>query len=977
MNVSPEKPFQLIFSLYQFENLGYLFQSYVVQLDAAGQPSLLSQHVSSKNIREFARILDEDDYELVRLIDSYQRDVLLKKFNTKKLPAVDFFTKLLDPDKGDAQTRELLTDYLERINDKILEKSARKHLYISGKDGDVAWKKMERMPEAATVRFHLFRNETNTHYFPTLRYRGEKLEFQYQDALLICQTPAWLLVNEKLYHFEGNLDGKKLKPFLNKKFIPIPREMEEKYLQRFILPLLASHDVVAKGYEISTEAYQPRPVLMLVEGSGGAQQDLFGNVSPVDTTVEADMNVVLSFRYGAYTFRPDNFASPWHVSLDKSESSYVLHKVRRDLELEKEVLRKLADWGLNIGWGKAGFSKGYLFGWLREKREALDRTGIEVMQSKENRHTYYLGQSSMEVTITDSEDQDWFDVRITVTFGEYEIPFVKLKKNILQLKKEFVLPNGEIAIIPESWFADYSELIQLVEPDGQSGIRLRKHHISLIDSLGKNSLASVVMSRRLQKLKDFEEISSYELPKSFNGELRPYQKSGYDWLRFLNEYQLGGCLADDMGLGKTIQTLALLLSQKENKAENPSLLIMPVSLLYNWASEAEKFTPSLRILLYTGTGRDKDTARFENYDLVLTSYGIVRLDIETLKTFRFNYVILDESQAIKNPSSITTQAVMELQSRHRLILSGTPLENSAMDLWSQMTFINPGLLGSKSFFQKTYLVPIEKNNDEQATQRLYAAIKPFFLRRHKSQVAKFLPEKTESIHYTTMTEDQAEIYEKTKSGFRNMILQQLDSEGISKSQIMILQGLSQLRQLANHPRMVDPEYAGESGKFRDVFHKVETALAENHKILIFSSFVKHLDVFKKRFEHMGLPFAYLDGSTVKRAEEVVRFQEDPDVRVFLISIKAGGVGLNLTAAEYVFILDPWWNPAIEAQAIDRAHRIGQDKSVFIYKFITKNTVEEKILVLQNKKKALASELITTEEGFVKSLTREDVMALID
>ncbi len=975
MNVSPEKPFQIIYSLFQFENFGYLFQSYIVQLDNNGATTLLSQNVSSKNVGEFATGLDETDYELVKLIDSYQKDVLLKKFNTRKISATDFFTRLLDPERGDAQQRELLIEYVQRINARILEKSENKHLYISGKDGDVAWRKVERMPCAAKVRFHLFRNETNTHYFPSLKYGEEKLEFQYQNALLICESPAWLLVNDKLYHFEGNLDGKKLKPFLNKKFIPIPREMEEKYLQRFILPLLASHEVVARGYEIRKESFEMEAVLTLVENAGTLQRDLFGN--PDGNAADPTIQVILSFFYGPYEFKPDSFASPWHVSMTREGDSYVLHKIRRDNRLEKEVRGDIISWGLDIGWGQVSRPREEVITWLQENRDRMGEKHIRVVQGKGNRNIYYLGDSTINVSITDSEGADWFDVRITVFFGEYEIPFLKLKKYILQQKKEFVLPNGEIAIIPESWFSDYSELLQLIESDGSSAIRLKKHHISLVDSLGRESLASVVMSRRLEKLRDFEEIASYELPEGFTGDLRPYQKSGYDWLRFLNEYHLGGCLADDMGLGKTIQTLALLLSRQESGTSRPSLLVLPVSLLYNWVNEAEKFAPSLRLLIYAGSGREKNTERFEDYDLILTSYGIVRLDIDILSLFRFDYVILDESQAIKNPGSITTQAVMQLNSAHRLILTGTPLENSAMDLWSQMTFINPGLLGNKSFFQKKYLTPIEKNRDEKAIQRLYATIKPFILRRHKSQVAEFLPEKTESIHFSTMTDDQADLYEKTKSKFRNLILRHIENEGLAKSQIVLLQGLNQLRQLANHPRMIDPLYQGDSGKFRDVFHKLETALSENHKILIFSSFVRHLDLFRQKIEDMGIPYAYLDGSTVRRAEEVQRFQENQEIRLFLISIKAGGVGLNLTSADYVFILDPWWNPAVEAQAVDRAHRIGQDKSVFIYKFITKNTVEEKILQLQSKKKALASELITTEEGFVKSLSNEDIMALME
>jgi SNF2 family DNA or RNA helicase len=432
-----------------------------------------------------------------------------------------------------------------------------------------------------------------------------------------------------------------------------------------------------------------------------------------------------------------------------------------------------------------------------------------------------------------------------------------------------------------------------------------------------------------------------------------------------------------MGLGKTVQTLALLQSEKEAGVAAPTLLVMPTSLLYNWDLEARRFTPDLKIFMYTGTYRDKNTEQFTDYDLILTSYGIVRLDVDLLKRFRFNYIILDESQAIKNPSSAITKAVMKLNSAHRLILTGTPLENSTLDLWSQMTFINPGLLGGQSFFRREYLVPIEKKNDEDKIQRLYHHTKPFILRRHKSQVATDLPEKVESIQYCEMSEDQEKEYEEAKSYFRNLILERFEQDGMSRSQMVVLQGLTKLRQLANHPRMVEPDYESDSGKFKDVIHKLETAIGENHKILIFSQFVKHLDLFRQYLDHKKIRYAYLDGSTKDRQKEVESFQNDPTLKLFLISLKAGGVGLNLTAADYVFILDPWWNPAIEAQAIDRAHRIGQHRTVFTYKFITKNTVEEKILALQQSKRQLANNLISNEEGFLKSLSRENVLALLD
>ena len=447
-------------------------------------------------------------------------------------------------------------------------------------------------------------------------------------------------------------------------------------------------------------------------------------------------------------------------------------------------------------------------------------------------------------------------------------------------------------------------------------------------------------------------------------------------MQFLNKFKFGGCLADDMGLGKTVQTLALLQAQKEQGATGASLLVMPTSLVYNWEMEAKKFTPKLKTFTYTGTNREKDPSKFAKYDVIITSYGIIRLDIELLQHYRFNYVILDESQAIKNPTSNIAKAVRELNARNRLILTGTPLENSTMDLWSQMNFINPGLLGTQSFFKNEFLNPIEKQGDQDKTKKLYSIIKPFILRRHKSQVATELPEKTENIQYSAMLPDQEAEYEKVKNYYRNEILENIEQKGLNKSQMILLQGLTKLRQIANHPKMVDEEYDGASGKLWDVAFMLDNAITEGHKILIFSQFVKHLSIIGKHLKTMNIDYAYLDGSTKDRQEQVERFQNDDDLKVFLISLKAGGLGLNLTKADYVFILDPWWNPAAEAQAVDRAHRIGQQNKVFTYKFITKNTVEEKILALQQHKQKLASDLITTESSFVKSLSKEDIESLL-
>ena len=990
MKVSTSQPFQIIYSLFQHEYLGFLFESFVVQKDDNGRLMFQHQNISSKNAAEFGEGLDDNDYELIRIMDSMQQDVVVKRFSKKKIKTADFFLKVYDKEKGNELIQQEIDAYLENRRHKILDLLLGKMLFEMSNDGEPAWKQIEVLEEKATVLFHFMRNEENTHYFPTIKYAGQKVDFQYKGAYLVCRHPAWLVVDHKLYSFKKQVDGNKFKPFLNKKFILIPKKVEDTYYRKFVAPLVESFDVNAKGFSINSESYDPIPLITFSElsgnGNGNGTSNLFepenGNGNDNSNgngkvAVEDSGNILfkLFFKYGRYEFPADKL-NPTSVSVEKKEDDYIFHKINRKPSQEKKVLKLLEANGLVFKNARSTVPKPSAFTWINLNRTEFEKLGYIFQQNPKDDKRYFLGKSSISIEVR--ENIDWFDIHAIVKFGEYEIPFAEIRKLMLRKKREVELPNGETAVIPEVWFTEYSELFAFMDDDKEKtgALMLKKHHIALINDLENGNLAKVTISKKLEKLKHFDRIDEAEMPAHFKGTLRPYQKAGYNWLNFLNSYRLGGCLADDMGLGKTVQTLALLQAEKEKGAENATLLVMPTSLIYNWEMEAKKFTPKLKVFIYTGTSRVKDTTQFTKYDLILTSYGIIRLDVEILKKYYFNYIILDESQAIKNPSSNIAKAVKTLQSRHRLILSGTPLENSTMDLWSQMTFVNPGLLGTQGFFKKEFLQPIEKRHDESKTSKLYTIIKPFLLRRQKSQVATELPKKIENVHYCKMTDLQEEKYEEAKSYYRNIILDRIESHGVSNSQFLLLQGLTKLRQIANHPKMIDPEYAGDSGKLEDVVRMLSNAIGENHKILIFSQFVKHLSILKNYLQRNEIRFAYLDGSTKNRQEQVNNFQNDPKIRVFLISLKAGGLGLNLTKADYVFLLDPWWNPAIEAQAVDRAHRIGQENTVFTYKFISKNTVEEKILALQKNKIKLASELITTEESFVKNLSKEDISNLL-
>jgi len=441
-----------------------------------------------------------------------------------------------------------------------------------------------------------------------------------------------------------------------------------------------------------------------------------------------------------------------------------------------------------------------------------------------------------------------------------------------------------------------------------------------------------------------------------------------------------------MGLGKTVQVLAYLQSQRELRAERSSsieehsrsattLLIVPKSPIANWQRESERFTPSLRFLEYVGNFRNKDTSAFNDYDVILTTYGTMLRDFELLRKYEFDHIILDESQAIKNPLAKSAKAARLLHGNHRIVLTGTPVENNTFEFWSQFAFLNPGLLGNMDYFKREFANPIESGGDEESAALLRKLVYPFILRRTKEQVAPELPPRTERIVYTDMIPAQKKLYSQTREKYRAELLGLIESDGIQDVRLKILKGLLRLRQIAIHPALVEKSYRGEAPKFEVLFDTLETLQAENHKALIFSQFVETLRLVKKELGVRKIKYVYLDGQTSNRQARIDQFQTDPSYPFFLISLKAGGVGLNLTAADYVIHLDPWWNPAVEMQASDRAHRIGQDKPVFVYKIIARDTVEEKILQLQEKKRALVKSIIATEASFFKSLTSDDVKSL--
>lgn len=576
-----------------------------------------------------------------------------------------------------------------------------------------------------------------------------------------------------------------------------------------------------------------------------------------------------------------------------------------------------------------------------------------------------------------SSHTDWFDAKVDILFGDQKVTVEDVKKALTNRQQFVPLKDGTLGILPEEWIKRYSLLFRVGEGK-QHQLKLSKFHVSVIDELyeGRNEEELVLqLEERYEQLRNFNKIRELDAPTHLQKILRPYQEHGFHWLNYLTEVGWGGILADDMGLGKTLQALTYLHHYKVANGDLKALVVCPTTLMFNWENEIRKFTPALTYHIHHGGDRSRMKDLFSTVNVVITTYGTLRSDIKFLMEMPFDYVVLDESQAIKNPSSKVTKAACLLKAKYRLCMSGTPLQNNTFDIYAQMNFLNPGMLGSMEFFRQEFAIPIDKFGESDRKDHLRRLLFPFILRRTKEQVAKDLPDKMETVLFCEMQQDQRSIYDAYRNEFRDKILGAIESSGIQKSQLTILQGLMKLRQICDSPAIMNEteRYPNHSIKLEEIGREL-TENISNHKALIFSQFLGMLALIKEKLKELEIDFEYFDGSTSAQEREraIQRFQNDENCRVFLISLKAGGVGLNLTAADYVYIVDPWWNPAVEQQAIDRTHRIGQTKNIFAYRMICKDTIEDKIIHLQEKKRALAKELITDDEGFVKSLSREDV-----
>jgi superfamily II DNA or RNA helicase len=571
---------------------------------------------------------------------------------------------------------------------------------------------------------------------------------------------------------------------------------------------------------------------------------------------------------------------------------------------------------------------------------------------------------------------DWFELHGEVDYGGATAKLPALLAALRRGENMVRLDDGTYGLLPQEWLTRFGAIAGLGTAEADH-LRFRRNQAGFLDALlatQPEATCDATFTRVRDELRTFAGIGAGEQPEGFVGQLRDYQRDGVGWMDFLRRFSFGGCLADDMGVGKTAQVLALLEARRASRdSTGPSLVVVPKSLVFNWKQEAARFTPRIRVLDHTGLARDVHT--FSDYDLVLTTYGTLRRDAAEFKDIEFDYVVLDEAQAIKNPGTESAKAARLLRGRNRLALSGTPVENHLGELWSIFEFLNPGMLGAASVFK---LAGGAARNPSEETRHLLAhALRPFILRRTKEQVARELPPKSEQTLYCELETAQRKLYNELRLHYRNTLLQKVAAQGLAKSKIQVLEALLRLRQAACHPALIDPKRRNDSSAKMDVLiEHLEEVVAEGHKALVFSQFTSLLALVKERLDESSMVYEYLDGATRDRQQRVERFQNDPACKLFLISLKAGGLGLNLTAAEYVFLLDPWWNPAVEAQAVDRAHRIGQKRQVFAYRLIARDTVEEKILQLQSSKRDLAAAIISEDNSLIRDLKREDLELLL-
>lgn len=710
----------------------------------------------------------------------------------------------------------------------------------------------------------------------------------------------------------------------------------------------------------------------------------------VDETM-SKIQARLEFSYDGVkvAFSKKNPDSPYVMVVKKDKDT--AYWIKRDIQGERSAFQALSEGGMEQMQTNLFFAEGdNAIDFYNNTLVRLKESESDPWQVKINGDLDILKGSKfplkLRASMDFSESVDQFILVIDCIIGKREMAMDQVQQYLMQGKKYFYISKDEGYVeIPLATILQFGKTLQAFDAEtiDKDTYKIQTYKAGLLAELidiGVDMNFSGKFKKFWNVISSSESMEEVDVPEEVNAELRAYQKQGFNWLWFMYSYGLSGILADDMGLGKTLQTLVLMQHARKKDGQQPSLVVCPSSIVFNWVNEARRFTPDLKVVRLTGSNRHSAYKELKDADIIVTSYSILRRDIRALKEYNFRFAVLDESQNIKNQDSQTAAACKKLTAGHRLALSGTPIENRLSELWSLFDFLMPGFLYDIDEFRYRYITPIEEKGNRDAERRLKKQVFPFILRRLKQDVAKDLPPKIENVLYCELTDAQQDLYvdilERTKE---EVFAQFADTASAKKSQMSIFSALLRLRQVCCHPRLLDDELSKglrESGKFDALKNMIEDVISEGHRILIYSQFVEMLKIIRSWLEQKGIKHEYLTGETRDREGTVYRFNNDESIPIFLISLKAGGVGLNLTGADYVIHYDPWWNPAAEDQATDRAHRIGQNKTVFVYRLITKGTVEEKIMKLKDRKRDLVDSIIAADRSVGKMLTFDDLKEIL-
>ena len=709
---------------------------------------------------------------------------------------------------------------------------------------------------------------------------------------------------------------------------------------------------------------------------------------PVNRVLLSELNNTFLMLTPQWLYEGFVVEGPFQASLDilHNGESY---KIKRNKEQEQQFLQLLESLHPNFsrqinGYYYLSFDEAQKKQWFLKAYHKLLTSDIELVGMDMLKHFRFSSQQAETALEILREEDSKMVLGMAVLFGKEEIALSDLQKILWAGQRAVMLKDGSLGILGDDWLKQYAAIIKHGKVNKKEITIARWMAITEQSSAAETQvLGSSFKQEWWQRWQAWQSASGqlFTVPSLVKADLRPYQQKGYEWMRLLAEAGAGGCLADDMGLGKTLQAICFLVSEVEKDPQAKHIIICPSSLIYNWQQELEKFAPSVNAIVYHGNQRRTEQLQDEAVQVVITSYGTFRADAGNLLAVTYGAAIIDESHNIKNPSAQITRTVSTLQANIVFALSGTPVVNNTFDLYSQLNIVLPGMFGSREFFKREYADAIDKFGDEEKIQALQKLTAPFILRRTKEQVATDLPEKTETILWCHMPAGQRELYEQIKGQVKGSLFLDIKKQGFAKSKLAVIQGILKLRQICNSPMLLPEEERQpvESVKTKLLMDELSNILP-NHKALVFSQFSTMLDLLAEECDKAGIKYFHFDGQTppAKRTEMVSAFQQEgSDVGLFLISLKAGNAGLTLTAADYVFLFDPWWNTAVQQQAIDRTHRIGQTKNVFAYKMICKDTIEEKIIRLQEKKKQLAEELVSADEGFVKALSEEDIAYLFE